>query len=81
MPRTRRGAPEPPQYPQVRVRVPPHDVHIAIGRVAVALRRNAGDGAADAFNAAAHRCLTGAASPREAAEAVLALMKRTVRVR
>jgi hypothetical protein len=81
MPRTRRRTPEPPQYPQVHVRVPPHDLHIAIGRVAVALRRNAGDDAADAFNAAAHRCLAHAASPHEAAEAVLALIKRTVPVR
>ena len=81
MPRTRRGTPDPPQYPQIRVRVPPHDLHIAIGKVAVALRRHAGDAAADAFNAAAQRCLAHAASHQEATDSVHALIKRTVRAR
>jgi hypothetical protein len=71
----------PPQYPHVRVRVPPHDLHIAIGKVAVALRRQAGDAAADAFNTAARRCLTESATPQDAATAILELIKRTVRAR
>ena len=74
----------PPLYPHIRVRISTHDLHIAIGRVAVALRRHAGDDAADTFNAAAHHCLTAntaGAAPHEPTQEVLALIKRTVRVR
>ena len=62
-----------PRYPQVRVRLSGHDAHILIGKVAVALRRHVGDAAADEFNAAAHEC--------DSYEAVLQLVKRTVRAR
>jgi hypothetical protein len=74
-PATRRRRPA-PTYPQVRVRLSggEGDPHILIGKVAVALRRQVGDQAADAFNAAAQQC---AASYDE----VLHLVRATVRVR
>jgi hypothetical protein len=53
-PATGRG----PRYPQVRVRLSGGDgnAHIVIGKVAVALRRQVGNEAADAFNTAAYAC-------------------------
>jgi hypothetical protein len=59
----------------VRVRLSGHDgnAHIIIGKVAVALRRQVGDDAADAFNAAAHQC--------RSYDELLQLVMGTVRVR
>ncbi len=63
-----------PRYPQVRVRVSGDgNVHILIGKVAVALRRQVGDAAADAFHAAARTCDT--------YQQVLDLVRATVRTR
>jgi hypothetical protein len=63
-----------PEHPHVRVRLSGGDgnVHIIIGKVAVALRRQVGDAAADAFNAAAYQC--------GSYDEVLQLVMRTVRV-
>jgi hypothetical protein len=63
-----------PRYPQVRVRLSGGDgnAHIIIGKVAVALRRQVGDEAADAFNTAAYQC--------GSYDEVLRLAMRTVRV-
>jgi hypothetical protein len=61
-----------PRYPHVRVRLSgTTDVHIVIGKVAVALRRQIGDAAADAFNTTAQQC--------NSADEVLQLVKQTVR--
>ncbi len=64
-----------PRYPQVRVRMSTMDgpAGILIGKVAVALRRQVGDDAADAFNTAAHAC---GSHPE-----LLELIRATVRVR
>ena len=63
-----------PRYPQVRVRVASDgNAGILIGKVAVALRRQVGDDAADAFNTAAHACGT--------YQQVLDLVRATVRTR
>ena len=62
------------RYPQVRVRVSGDgNAHILIGKVAVALRRQVGDDAADAFNTAAHACGT--------YQQALDLVRATVRTR
>ena len=63
-----------PRYPHVRVRLSGRDgnVHMIIGRVAVALRRKVGDAAADQFNTAAHQC--------GSYDEVLHLVMSTVRV-
>ncbi len=64
-----------PQYPQVRVRLSTGDgpAGILIGKVAVALRRQIGDAAADTFNTAARACTT--------REDLLRLIRATVRTR
>jgi hypothetical protein len=63
-----------PRYPQVRVRVSGDgNAHILIGKVAVALRRQVGDAAADAFHTAARSCDT--------YQQVLDLVRATVRTR
>ena len=64
-----------PRYPQVRVRLSTADgpAGILIGKVAVALRRGAGDNAADTFNTAARACTT--------REELLRLIRATVRTR
>jgi hypothetical protein len=63
-----------PRYPQVRVRVSGDgNAHILIGKVAVALRRQVGDAAADAFHTAARSCDT--------YQQVLDLVRTTVRTR
>ena len=64
-----------PRYPQVRVRLSTADgpAGIIIGKVAVALRRGAGDNAADTFNTAARACTT--------REELLRLIRATVRTR
>jgi hypothetical protein len=63
-----------PRYPQVRVRVSGDgNTHILIGKVAVALRRQVGDDAADAFHTAARTCDT--------YQQVLDLVRATVRTR
>jgi hypothetical protein len=73
-PTTAAASPAGPRYPQVRVRLSGADgnAHILIGKVAVALRRQVGDDAANGFNTAAYEC--------GSYEELLHLIQRTVRV-
>lgn len=62
------------RYPQVRVRLSGGDgnAHVLIGKVAVALRRQVGDHAADSFHSAAAACTS--------YDELLRLCQHTVRV-
>jgi hypothetical protein len=73
-PATAPASPDRPRYPQVRVRLSGTDgnAHILIGKVAVALRRQVGDDAADTFNTAAYGC--------GSHDELLRLIQSTVRV-
>jgi hypothetical protein len=74
-PRPAADGPNAPRYPQVRVRLAGGDgpAGILLGKVAVALRYQVGDQAADTFNLAAHACTT--------RDQLLRLIRATVRAR